>query len=200
MILPWAATANAESILLSDLASFAVLGATTVTNTGSTILVSGNVGVHAGTAIIPGSTGFTFAGPAAGISIVGGVASLAQSQLDTALGLLDGLSTSGSILGGVLDGLTLARGVYGVSAAAGNGGFNLSTGQVLTLDAEGSSNPFWVFQMDSTLNTGSGSVVQFVNQGANFNQVCIGPSAAPRFLARAPRSRETSLRSRASPC
>ncbi len=170
MVLPLAAPkANAASILLSDLASFAVLGATTVTNTGSTTLVSGNVGVDAGSSIVPGSTGFTFAGPSAGTSIVGGVAGLAQTQLDTALGLLGGLATSGSVLGGVLDGLTLNQGVYGVSAAAGNGGFNLSTGGVLTLDAQGSSNPFWVFQMSSSLNTGSGSVVQFINQGANFN-------------------------------
>ena len=72
-------------------------------------------------------------------------------------------------MGGVLDGLTLSQGVYAASAAPGNGGFNLSTGGVLTLDAQGLDNPFWVFQMSSTLITGSGSVVHFINPGATFN-------------------------------
>jgi len=159
-----AVSAQADGVLPTQLASFAVLGASTVTNTGSTTLVSGNVGVDPGSAIVPGSIGFTFAGPSPGTSIVNGIANTAQTQLDTAMGLLGGLATSGSpILGGVLNGLTLTQGVYALSAAPGNGGFNLSTGGVLTLDAQGQTNPFWVFQASSTLVTGSNSVVQFIN-------------------------------------
>jgi hypothetical protein len=85
------------------------------------------------------------------------------------LGLLEGLSPDSTLLGGVLDGLVLTQGVYAVSAAPGNGGFNLSSGAVLTLDAQNLLNPFWVFQMSSTLITGSGSAINFVNTGAGFN-------------------------------
>ena len=156
-----APNAFADAILASPLDGFAVLGATTVTNTGSTTLIDGNVGVDPGSAIVAGSTGFTF-DPGFG-PIVNGIANTAQTQLDIALALLQGLQPDSTILGGILDGQTLTQGVYAVSAAPGTGGFNLSTGGVLTLDAQGLANPFWVFQMSSTLITGSNSVVQFVN-------------------------------------
>ena len=170
MVLPLLApNAYADAILGSSLSTFAVLGATTVTNTGSTTLVNGNVGVDPGSAIVPGSIGFTFATTGTG-TVVNGIANTAQTQLGVALGLLGGLLPSSTISGGVLNGLTLAQGVYAVSAAPGNGGFNLSTGGVLTLNAQGLTNPFWVFKMSSTLITGSGSVVQFINlPSAGFN-------------------------------
>jgi hypothetical protein len=152
----------ADPILPSPLSSFVVLGATTVTNTGSTTLINGNVGVDPGSAIVPGSPGFTFATTGTG-TIVNGIATTAQTQLDTALGLLQGLLPDSTILGGVLDGLSLGQGVYAVSAAPGIGGFNLSSGGVLTLDAQGLNNPFWVFQMSSSLITGSSSAVVFTN-------------------------------------
>jgi len=172
-----APSAFADSTLLgSPLDTFAVLGGAGVTNTGKTTINNGNVGAPSSQAIVPGSSGFVFGGPFIGTAFTGGTANTAEAEtvlngnLDTALSLLSGLqATGGTIAGGVLNGLTLTQGVYAVSAAAGNGGFNLSSGAVLTLDAQGNSNPFWVFQMSSTLITGSGSVVKFVNQGANFN-------------------------------
>jgi hypothetical protein len=101
---------------------------------------------------------------------VNGTANLAQVQLDTAMGLLTGLAATGSpVPGGVLDGLSLNQGVYAVSAAPGNGGFNLSINGVLTLDAQGQDNPFWVFQMSSSLITGASSTVNFINKGSTFN-------------------------------
>jgi len=181
-----APSALADSTLLgSPLDTFAVLAGSTVTNTGATTLTNPtgntNIGVSAGSAItglhtvtINGLIGDS--GPAAPyVHSADATANSAQSEtvtngdLDTALSLLSGLADTGTIAGGVLNGLTLTQGVYAVSAAPGNGGFNLSNGAVLTLDAQGNSNPFWVFQMSSTLITGSGSVVKFVNQGANFN-------------------------------
>jgi hypothetical protein len=159
--------AYASPILAAELAGFGVLGAETVTNTGSTTLVHGSVGVDPGSAIVPGSVGFTFAGPSAGTSIVNGIANIAQTQLDTTLNLLAGLLPSGTILGGVLDGLALSQGVYTVSAAPGNGGFNLSTGATVTLDAQGATNPYFVFQLSSSLITGSGSSVSFINAPAS---------------------------------
>ena len=155
--------AFADSILGNDLAGFAVLGASTVTNTGSTTLVNGSVGVDAGSAIVAGSTGFVFAGGSAGTTIVNGIANAAQTELDIAIALIGGLTPTYTISGGLLDGLILGQGVYSVSAAPGNGGFNLSTGATLKLDAQGLANPFWAFQMSSTLITGSSSMIQFIN-------------------------------------
>ena len=141
-------------ILGTPLDSFAVLGASTVTNTGSST-ISGNVGVSPGTAI----TG------AGSISITGvfhatdAFAGLGQSQLTTARTNLGSLGP-GSILGANLAGLTLSPGVYTVPAGVSN-----LTG-TLTLNGQGDANAAWVFQMPSTLITSPGSVVNVINTGA----------------------------------
>jgi len=155
----------ATPILGSDLASFAVLGASTVTNTGATTL-TGNLGVSPGSAI----TGFfgTVENDGPGV-VIGTVhqtdafASLAQSQLGGAGGALTtlGLLGPGTTLGVDLAGLTLAPGVYTVLAGTSN-----LTG-TLTLDGGGAADAAWVFQMPSTLITSPGSVVNLINPGAN---------------------------------
>jgi hypothetical protein len=160
-----ASPALAASILGSELASFAVLGAETVTNTGATTL-TGNLGVSPGSAI----TGFfgTVVNDGPGV-VIGTVhqtdafASLAQSQLGGAGGALTilGLLGPGTTLGVDLAGLTLAPGVYTVPAGTSN-----LTG-TLTLDGGGAADAAWVFQMPSTLITSPGSVVNLINPGAN---------------------------------
>jgi hypothetical protein len=174
-----AVSARADGVLGPDLVTFAVLGASTVTNTNPATnlplgptTITGNVGdwatstgANAVTGLLATQvSGTIFQGAVPGTS----TQAKAQDQLDTALTLLGGLKTTGApISGGVLDGLTLGQGVYALSAASGNGGFNLSTNTgVLTLDANHQTNPFWVFQASSTLITGSGSVVQFINTPA----------------------------------
>lgn len=146
--------ALATPILGSELASFAVLGSSAVTNTGATTL-GGNLGVSPGSAISGLGT----------ITMSGAVhqndpfATLAQSELATAKTSL-GLLGPGTLLPADLVGLTLAPGVYTVPAGVSN-----LTG-ALTLDGMGNANAAWVFQMDSSLITSSGSVVNVINTGA----------------------------------
>jgi hypothetical protein len=155
--------AFATPILGADLASFTVLGASTVTNVPTSTIV-GNVGVYAGTAI----TGFS-SSPGVAVSdpqVTGGlvhtttaVAQSAQGQLTDAIGYLSSLGP-GSLLAADLTGLTLAPGVYTVNA----GTTNLSG--ALTLDGGGNANAAWVFQMPSTLITSPNSIVNVVNTGS----------------------------------
>jgi len=145
------------------LASFAVLGASTVTNTGATTL-TGNLGVNPGSAItgkatitVNGTNAATIGNPSVHEADAFGV--LAQSQLASALTNL-GLLGPGTLEPVDLAGLTLSPGVYTVPAGVSN-----LTG-TLTLDGLGNANAAWVFQMPSTLITSPGSVVNVINTGA----------------------------------
>ena len=150
-------------VMGSELASFAVLGASTVTNTGATTLI-GNLGVDPGSAIT-GKASITVNGTNAAsqgntsVHEADAYASLAQSQFSGALASL-GLLGSGTLEPFDLAGLTLVPGVYSVPAGTSN-----LTG-TLTLDGKGDANAFWVFQMPSTLITSPGSVVNVINTGA----------------------------------
>lgn len=165
-----AATASAAPLLDASLASFTVLGASTVTNV-PTSTIDGNVGVwssggaNAVTGFLssPGlavpdlqvTDGLVHAGTETGAEN----AMLAQSQLTTAIANLGSLG-SGTVLSlADLVGLTLAPGVYTVPA----GTTNLSG--ALTLDGQGNANAAWVFQMPSTLITSPDSVVNLINTG-----------------------------------
>jgi len=159
-----ASPASATPILGSDLASFTVLGASTVTNVGTSAIV-GNVGVSPGTSI----TGFNSSpGVAvADLQVTSGlvhtttaVAALAQSQLTTARTNLSSLGSGSTLINPDLAGLTLAPGVYTVTG----GVTNLSG--TLTLDGGGNANAAWVFQMASTLITSPNSVVNVINTGS----------------------------------
>jgi len=150
----------AAPVLAPELASFAVLGASTVTNTGATELI-GNLGVSPGSAI----TGFfgtlendgpgTFTGAPHQADAFAGTAHIQLANMKADLGLLGPLKWLGAELGG----LTLAPGIYSVLA-----GGNL-TG-TLTLDGAGDANAFWVFLVPSTLITAAGSVVDVIHAGA----------------------------------
>ncbi|MEO6111876.1 MAG: ice-binding family protein [Nitrospiraceae bacterium] len=160
----------ADAILGSDLASFAVLGATTVTNTGATTL-TGNLGVWSsgGANAITGQETITINNEPAlttgAVFVHAGdaLAESAQGLLTTARGNLDSLGAGTLITspGSVdLAGLTLFPGVYTVNAGPSN-----LTG-TLTLDGQGNANAGWVFQMTSALNTSPGSVVNVTNTGS----------------------------------
>jgi ice-binding like protein/PEP-CTERM motif-containing protein len=161
--------ASALPILGPDLASFTVLGASTVTNV-PTSTIGGNVGVWSsgGANAITGFNS-TPGAAASDLQVTGGqvhagtaVAQLAQAQLTNAITNL-GLLGPGTLLAANLSGLTLIPGVYTVPAGLA-GGSNL-TG-TLTLDGQGNANAAWVFQMESSLITSPNSVVNMIRPGS----------------------------------
>ena len=129
---------------------FAVLAGSTVTNTGST-LVSGDVGVSPGTAV----TGFPPGLASGAIHSADGAAAQAQAALTT--GYIDAAGRSGATtVAGDLTGQTLVAGIYKSTSSLG------LTGD-LTLDAQGKPDAVFIFQISSTLITGSGSHVLLTN-------------------------------------
>lgn len=151
---PYAALA-ATAPALGTAQNFAVLGNTTVTNTGSTI-VSGDLGVSPGTTITGFPPGVVVGGS---IHAADATALSARSSAATAYTDLSGQSCDFDLTGQDLGGLTLVPGVYcfpGTSAQL--------TGTV-SLDAGGNPNAVWIFQIGSTLTTASSSSVTLINSG-----------------------------------
>ncbi len=133
--------------------SFAVLAGQTVTNTGTSV-INGSVGVSPGSAVVGFPPGIVT--PPGTINAGDAVATQAQSDLVTAYNNLAGLAPTSVLTGQDLGGLTLTSGTYFFASSAQLTG-------TLTLDAQGSSNAFWVFQIGSTLTTASASDVNFIN-------------------------------------
>jgi hypothetical protein len=148
--------AQAKASILSSAESFAVLGGSTVTNTGSTTL-TGNLGVSPGSAVTGFPPGLVVGGT---LHAADAVANQAQSDLNTAYNGLAGMPFSSNLTGQNLGTLTLTPGVYHFDSSAQLTG-------TLTLDAQGSNNAFWVFQIGSTLTTAGNSVVNVINLGSN---------------------------------
>ena len=152
----------ANAVSLGTAASFSVLGATTVTNTGSTVL-NGDFGISPGNA--SSVTGFTFSS-SPGPGIVNGATHFADSTANQAKNDSDGaygsLLSQGcdlNLTGQDLSGLTLTPGVYCFDSSAGLTG-------TLTLNALGDPNAVWIFKTGSTLTTHSGSSVTIINGGS----------------------------------
>jgi type VI secretion system secreted protein VgrG len=146
--------ALAQAYLGPNLGPFAVLGASTVTCTGVS-LITGDLGVSPGTAV----TGFP--APCADTGTIhGGNAAAAAAKVDltAAFATLGAKPCTGDLTGTDLGGLTLTPGVYCFSSSAQLTG-------ILTLDAQGSPSAEWVFKMGSTLTTASASSVVFINGG-----------------------------------
>jgi hypothetical protein len=129
---------------------FSVLAGSTITNTGSTV-VSGDVGVSPGTAV----TGFPPGIADGTIHSADGAAAQAQAALTA--GYVDAAGRSGGIaVAGDLTGKTLTAGVYKSTSS-------LEISGDVTLDAQGNSNAVFIFQISSTLTTGSGGHVILAN-------------------------------------
>ena len=143
-----------------------MLGASTVTNTGASILSGtaanpGNLGVSPGSAI----TGFPpgiLTGPGATIHSNDALAIQAQIDLTNAYNNLAGRPTTVNLTGQNLGGLTLVPGVYNFSSAAQLTG-------VLNLNGLGNPNSVFIFNIGSTLTTASASAISLINgaQGGN---------------------------------
>lgn len=154
-LLPLVILPSARADLLGTAANFAVLAGSTVTNTGSTT-ISGNLGLSPGTSV----TGFPpgVVTPPSTIHISDGVALQAQNDNTTAYNTLATLPFVADLTGQDLGGLVLTPGVYHFDSSAQLTG-------TLTLNAEGSDNALFVFEIGSTLTTASSSDVQVLNGG-----------------------------------
>jgi hypothetical protein len=144
----------AATIDLKSAANFTVLGASTVTNTGATV-IRGDLGVAPGTAI----TGLGTITLDGALHSADAVADLARTQ---AIGLAADLSAlapttdlSGQDLGSVG---VLTPGVYKFASSA------QLTGS-LTLDFAGNANSAFIFQIGSALTTASGANVAVLGGG-----------------------------------
>ena len=153
-------TAMAVAPGLGAANSFAVLGASTVTNTGPTV-VNGNLGISPGNACTGFPAPCTGGGPGVvnGTIHAGNATSLAaQNSIVTAYNVLAGQACNVNLTGTDLGGLTLTPGAYCFSSSAQLTG-------TLTLNAQGNPGAVWVFQIGSTITTASGSSVVFINGG-----------------------------------
>lgn len=144
----------AGDVPLASAASFAVLGASTVTSTGATVL-NGNLGVAPGTSI----TGF---GPGVvkyGTIYAGGPVA-AQAQADLAVGYTYAqLLPNPTAIPADIGGTTIKPGVYNALTTLG------ITGKV-TLDGQNKSKSVFIFQIPSTLTTAVHSQIELI-RGAN---------------------------------
>ena len=149
------ATSALASTVLGTSQDFAVLGASTVTNTGSTT-IQGDLGVSPGTAITGAGT-ITLNGTT---HQTDGVALQAQIDARNAFNSLAALPGTSDLTGQDLGTVgTLMPGIFTFDTSAQLTG-------ALTLDFATDPNGFFLFQIGSTLTTGSSATVNVLNGDA----------------------------------
>ena len=136
---------------------FAVLGGTTVTNTGSSS-INGNLGLWSGTSI----TGFPPGTVSGSIDTANAFAMQAQMDLTGAYNVAAAQPCGGVLTGQNLGGQTLTAGVYCFASSAQLNG-------TLILNAQGDANAVFIIQIGSTLTTLSSSQVTIINGGTGNN-------------------------------
>ena len=157
LVLGFAALLYGPSKAGAQLSSFAVLGGSTVTNTATPTVVTGNLGVSPGSAVTGFPPGIVTGGT---IHAADAVAAQAQSDLTTVYNNLANTSCNTDLTGQDLGGKTLTPGVYCFSTSAQLTG-------TLTLDAQGNPNAVFLFKIGSTLTTASASSVLLVNSASS---------------------------------
>ena len=144
---------EAQVIDLGGAQNVTVLGGSTVTNTGATI-VTGNLAVSPGTAVTGFPPGVIVGGA---IHAADGFASTAHADAFTAYNALAGEASPpvNNLSGKDLGGMTLNPGVYKFNSSAQLTG-------TLTLNTLGNPDAVFHFQIGSTLTTGSASMVDLL--------------------------------------
>lgn len=148
-------------LTLGTAQSYAVLGGSTVTNTGPSP-ITGDLGVAPGSSV----TGFP-PGTVSGGTIHAADASATQAQIDVTSAYTAAASASGCVdkSGQDLGGQTLTAGVYCFNTSA------TLTGN-LSLDFGGNPNAQFIFKTGTTLTTASGSQVFLTNRGNGGSTFC----------------------------
>src|SRR5678816_1052790 len=134
---------------------FAVVGGSTVTNTGASV-ITGDLGVSPGASVTGGPT------VTGTIHAADAVALAAQNDIVTQYNALASAACTADLTGQNLGGLTLTQGVYCFSTSAQLTG-------ALTLNAQGNASAVFIFKIGSTLTTASGSSVVMINGGSPCN-------------------------------
>ena len=159
IVLLWAANVYATTVNvgLGAASLFAVLGGTTITNTGPSS-INGNLGLWSGTSI----TGFPPGTVSGAIDVTNSAAMQAQMDLTGAYNVAAAQPCGGVLTGQNLGGQTLTAGVYCFASSAQLNGS-------LILNAQGDANAVFIFQIGSTLTTLSSSQVTMINGGTGNN-------------------------------
>lgn len=143
---------------LGSAQSFAVLGGSTVTNTGPSV-IGGDLGLSPGTAVTGFPPGVIVGGA---IHAADATALAAQNSLTSAYNSVAGQACTQDLTGQDLGAKVLTPGVYCFSTSA------QLTGS-LTLNAQGNAGAVFIFKVGSTLTTASGSSVVMSNGGSQCN-------------------------------
>ena len=157
-------TANAgivATVPLATAGAFSVIAATTVTNTGPSVLAE-SVGLYPGSAVVGFPPG-TVSAPGT-IDAAGPTSLIAQNDLTTAYVNAAGRSVEFTQTNPDLVGQTLIPGVYAATAKA-----PLSLSGQLVLDGQNNPSAVFIFQTDSTLITSSGSSIALINGASECN-------------------------------
>jgi outer membrane autotransporter protein len=157
----------ADAEILRTASKFGVLAGSTVTNTGPSVIM-GDVGVWAGSAITGFPPGSVFGGT---LHFTDAVAHQAQSDNTTAYNALKGTVVTKNLTGKDLGGQKLTPGVYGFNSSA------QLTGD-LVLDAKNNPDALFIFNIKSTLTTGSASTVKLINGASGGNVFWLVGSSA----------------------
>lgn len=150
----------AQTVSLGGAQNFSILGGSTVTNTGPTV-ITGNVGVSPGSAVTGFPPGVVTGGA---LHANDATAVLAHADAGTAYAQVAGEASlpANNLTGQDLGGLTLTPGVYHFNTSAQLTG-------TLSLNTGGDPNATFHFQIGSTLTSASNSSILLLNSLSEAN-------------------------------